>query len=63
MSVKVRLKDRCKRCRVTLLPEILRLREAGYSYQDIADKLGFSAMPIWKWVKEYEAELQHAKKT
>ena len=52
------LKDRCKRCRVTLLPEILRLREAGYSYQDIADKLGFSAMPIWKWVKEYEREVE-----
>lgn len=36
--------------------EILSLRNAGETYQNIADTLGFSIAAIWKWVKKWEGE-------
>lgn len=32
------------------------LREAGWSYEKIADEMGFSAGTVWNYFKDKEAE-------
>lgn len=38
---------------------IIRMRKKGYSYQAIADEVGFSIGAIWKWVQRWEKEAQY----